>query len=123
MYKACSRCGKIHSSNFKCNYGIEYKGGIERKLRSTYAWTMKSQEIREKANYLCEVCRDQGIYTYNDLGVHHITKVREDESKLLEDENLICLCPDHHSQADKGEIDKEYLTRLARDREARQVIC
>lgn len=116
MFKACSRCGKIHSSNFKCTKGIEYKGGAERKLRSKYAWTEKSKQTRENANHLCEVCRDQGVFTYDNIEVHHITKVREDESGLLDDENLICLCQEHHKQADKGEIDKEYLLRLARQR-------
>lgn len=116
MFKACSKCGKIHSSNFKCNVGVEYKGGNERKLRSKYAWTKKSSQTRETANHLCEVCRDQGIFTYDNIEVHHITKVREDESGLLNDENLICLCQEHHKQADRNEIDKEYLLRLAKQR-------
>ena len=92
MYKSCSRCGKIHPSDHKCTVGREYTGGNERKLRSTYAWTLKSQEIRERANHLCEVCRDQNIYTYNNIEVHHIEKVKDDESLLLDDNNLICLC-------------------------------
>ena len=117
MWKSCSRCGKIHASDYQCTVGRIYRGGKERKLRSTYSWTLKSQEIRERANHLCEVCRDQGVYTYNNIEVHHIVKVREDETRLLDNLNLICLCKDHHEQADNNEIDKEYLIELARKRE------
>ena len=117
MYKTCSRCGKMHPYNYICNVGKSYQGGAERKERSRYAWTKKSQEIRERANYLCEVCRDRGAYTYKDIEVHHITKVREDKTKLLDNLNLICLCTEHHKQADRGELDKDYLSELARKRE------
>ena len=116
MYKSCSRCGKIHDSKYKCYKGIIYSGGNERKLRSSYAWQKKSQDIREQAQGLCEVCRDQGQITYNNLEVHHIEKLAEHEELLLEDDNLICLCVTHHKQADSGEIDKEYLRQLARVR-------
>lgn len=117
MWKACSRCGKIHDVNHKCNVNRVYNGGRERELRDTYAWQKKSLEVREKAQYLCEVCRDQGVYTYNDLEVHHIDKVKDEPSKLLDNHNLVCLCVTHHKQADRGEIDKEYLKRLAEARE------
>ena len=117
MYKACSRCGKIHDSSFKCTANDIHKNRTERKLRSTYKWTKKSEEIREKANYLCEVCRDKGIINYTDIEVHHITKVIDDPNSLLDNYNLICLCQDHHKQADKGLIDRDYLLKLARKRE------
>lgn len=117
MYKSCSKCGKMHPFNYKCNVGKVYQGGSERRLRSTNKWTLKSQEIRENANYLCEVCRDNNIITYKDLEVHHITKVKDDESLLLDNYNLVCLCQEHHKQADKGEIDTDYLRKLAKARE------
>ena len=120
MFKACSKCGKIHPRNYQCNVGRIYSGGEERNLRSTYAWTCKSAEIREKANYLCEVCRDQDKITessYQDVEVHHIEKLKENNSLLLDNYNLICLCVEHHKQADNNEIDKEYLKELARKRE------
>ena len=117
MYKSCSRCGKIHPQNFKCTQGKVYDGGTERQARNTYAWELKSKEIRERANYLCEVCRDNNIYTYKNLEVHHITKIREDETLLLDNYNLICLCQQHHKEADRGNIDADYLRELARKRE------
>ena len=117
MYKSCSRCGKIHPQNFKCTQGKVYDGGTERKLRQSRRWTEKSEEIRERANYLCEVCRDKGIYTYKNLEVHHIIKIRDDESLLLDNYNLICLCQMHHKDADRGNIDADYLRELAKNRE------
>ena len=116
MYKACSRCGKIHDSRFACNSG-RYNGGEERRLRSSYKWTKKSEQIRDKANWLCEVCRDQGIINHESLEVHHITKLTEDTQGLLDDYNLICLCTEHHKLADDGKLDSDYLRRLAEDRE------
>ena len=118
MFRSCSVCGKMHPRNYKCHPKRKYEGGEERGLRSTYKWTKKSEEIRERANWLCEVCRDQGRYTHEDLSVHHIDKVREDSTKLLDDENLICLCDLHHKQADSGELSKDYLRELVKKREA-----
>ena len=117
MFKSCSKCGKIHPKNYQCRVGRTYTGGNERKLRSTYAWTKTSLRVRDESNFLCEICREQGIYNYNNIEVHHIVKVKDDESKLLDNENLICLCQEHHKQADNNEIDKDYLLRLARERE------
>ena len=117
MYKACSRCGKIHNSTYKCNKGRIYTGGKERELRALNKWHMKSKEIREASNYLCAVCKEEGLYTYNNLEVHHIIKVTEDETKLLDNYNLICLCQEHHKLADSGDIDKDYLFKLAELRE------
>lgn len=120
MFKSCSKCGKIHDANFRCQVGRIYQGGEERKLRSKYSWTLKSKEIREKANHLCEVCRDQGMINYENISVHHIIKIRDDKSLTLDNDNLICLCEEHHTQADENKLDVEYLKRLASDREGRE---
>lgn len=121
MYRSCSKCGRIHKVGEQCPTfkPITYRKTEESKLRSTYAWTSKSREIRDKANGLCEVCRDKGIYTYKGLEVHHITKLRDDSDKLLDNYNLICLCVEHHKQADNGELDINYLKKLAKTREER----
>ena len=119
MFKSCSRCGRIHDSNFQCSKNKVYKTTRERKLRSRYVWSLKSQEIREKANYLCEVCKDQNIFTYENLEVHHIEKLRDREDLLLDNYNLICLCVEHHKLADKNQLSKDYLKHLAELREGR----
>ena len=107
----------MHPYGQSCRVFREYKTTEERKQRSTYAWTLKSQEIRDKANYLCEVCKDEGKITYNNIEVHHIVKIKEDRAGLLDNDNLICLCSEHHKKADRNEIPASYLKALAIRRE------
>ena len=114
--KSCSRCGRIHTRGYRCNAGRVYSRTDDAKLRSRYSWTKKAKQIKDDALGLCEVCRAKGLYTYDDLEVHHITKLRDDPTGLLNDENLICLCAYHHKQADAGEIDADYLRELAKRR-------
>ena len=116
MYKSCSRCGRVHDTRINCPIKRQYIKTDEKALRNKYVWAKKSLDVREKANYLCEVCRDQNTFTYNDLEVHHIEKLKERPDLLLDDNNLICLCVTHHKQADSGELDKDYLKRLANKR-------
>lgn len=117
MLKSCSRCGKIHDYNYKCNKGKVYKKNDIDKLRSTKKWTDKSIEIREASNYLCSVCLDKGIINYENLEVHHIIKLQDQPELLLENDNLICLCKYHHKQADEGKIDQDYLLNLVKKRD------
>ncbi len=117
MYKACSVCGRVHDDAKRCYIGRVYAGGNERALRNKKAWHRKSFEIRERAQFLCEVCRDLGEITYKNLEVHHIEKVRDREDLLLDNYNLICLCQRHHKEADDGKLDIDYLRRLAERRE------
>lgn len=119
MLKACSKCGRLHDYNYKCNVGKMYGGGDERKLRNTFAWAQKSRQVRDDANWLCEACRDKGKYVYDNLEVHHIVKIADDKSLLLEDSNLVCLCVECHKLADAGRIDPDYLRELAARRGAR----
>ena len=118
MYKSCSRCGRIHPAGQKCTKGRTYRNDKQRELRARYAWAKKSQDIKDRSHYLCAVCYDMGAITTEDLSVHHIDKLSERADLLLEDENLICLCGKHHRQADKGEIDKDYLRQLVRNRDS-----
>ena len=117
MLKACSRCGKIHPYNQQCYKNVVYKGGEERELRAKSVWHKKSREIRENAQYLCEVCRDQGKINYDQLEVHHIIPLKIAPELLLDNNNLVCLCSMHHHQADNGEISIDYLHKLAAIRE------
>lgn len=117
MFKSCSRCGKIHDINYKCNVGKVYKHNEIDKLRSTTRWTNKSIEIREASNYLCSVCLDEGILNYDNLEVHHINKLQDNPEQWLDNDNLICLCKYHHKQADEGKIDKDYLIELVKKRD------
>ena len=115
ILKACSRCGKIHSDSFICPSlnKRKYNKTDENELRSRHSWQLKRESIRERSFYLCAICKERGDYTAKDIEIHHIRKLRDYPQGLLEDDNLICLCIDHHKQADRGEIDPNYLRRLA----------
>ncbi len=102
--------------NYKCTAGKVYAGGDERKLRNKNKWHEKADQIKEDAGRLCEVCRAEGRYTYRNLETHHIEKLRERPDLLLDDTNLICLCTECHKRADAGELSKEYLRELVRER-------
>lgn len=122
MLKACSRCGKIHAFNYICNVGRERsfrdrKDKEASRLRSTNAWKKKREAIRELSFNLCEVCRAQGIYNYTDIEIHHIKKLSEDTTGFLDDDNLIALCVKHHKQADRNELDADYLRELVKLRQ------
>ena len=119
MYKTCVKCGKIHKDTYKCKAikRIEAKTD-EAELRNTNKWHNKSMEIRERASFMCEVCRDEGRYTYNNLEVHHITKLKVAPHLLTDDTNLVCLCTYHHKLADAGFIDADYLRELAARRDS-----
>ena len=127
MFKACSRCGKIHPYNVKCTAGIDwnkYKSDTD-KLHNTTAWHNKAFEIKQRSMFLCAVCMDEWKQNHeasklssDNLEVHHITKLRDDPELLLDDLNLICLCRTHHRKADNNQLDPDYLRRLARLRDA-----
>ena len=77
---------------------------------------MKREEIKKASKWLCAVCFEEGVYNYNSLEVHHITKLKDNLDGLLDDYNLICLCKHHHELADAGKIDADYLRELAKKR-------
>ena len=116
MYKTCSRCGKIHETSYKCFKGLN--NDPEKRLRNTSRWKKKRAEIKEASKYICAVCYDRDrYYNHRGLEIHHITKLRHAPELLTDNLNLIALCPEHHKQADAGEIDKDYLLKLAQERE------
>lgn len=119
IYKTCGRCGLLHDHKYTCRKGVErskYKTS-EDKLRNTYQWHATAKWVKKESNYLCAVCLDHGVYSYDGLEVHHIIKIKDDASKLLDINNLICLCRYHHMLADSGDLDKNYLFNLVKKRE------
>ena len=117
MLFSCSKCGKIHDKSFRCRGSASLPQTEEQALRSKYKWTKKSRDIRERSYHLCAICKELGDYSPKDIEVHHIIKIRDDKSLLLEDNNLVALCVDHHKKADLGEIDIDYLRKLAAKRD------
>lgn len=119
MLRACSKCGRIHDINYKCKSTRERADKEAARLRNLNKWHKKSEDIRERSFNLCAICQELGEINYLSIEVHHIIKLKDDPSGLLEDSNLIALCSYHHKLADKGEYDIEYLKDLAKKRDIR----
>lgn len=126
MLKACSRCGKIHAAG-QCKIKPAYAGkkydrseNIAYSFRQKARWTKKSRQIRQDAQFLCEVCRDKGKLVYQFLSVHHIIPLKENTSLGYEDSNLICLCSSCHELAEAGIISRDYMHMLAERRIGRK---
>ena len=120
MLKSCQYCGRIHPKDFNCGKKPVRSSRTrdEREAgRYSYAFTMKSREIKERSNHLCTVCLKEGRLTYDGLETHHITKLVDAPDLLLEDSNLICLCQRHHEMADTGLIAADELRGLALERD------
>ena len=117
MLRACSKCGRVHDSSYKCNKG-RLPQTDEQTLRNLSKWHKKSEEIRDRSFNLCAICQDKGEINYLNIEVHHIIKLRDDPNGLLEDSNLIALCSYHHKLADKGEYDIDYLKALVKKRDS-----
>lgn len=119
MLRACSRCGQLHNYGAKCPRvkSRKFTSNEETKLRSLASWQRKRESIKERSFYLCAICKEEGDYRAKDIEVHHIIKLRDYPNGLLDDHNLIALCIAHHKQADNGEIDPEYLHKLADTRD------
>jgi predicted restriction endonuclease len=67
--------------------------------------TAKSKELKQRYNYLCQVCskplptRD-GFYSE----VHHLQPLGADHKGVDDEENMIVVCPNHHALFDSGAI-------------------
>jgi len=111
MLKSCSICGTIHEFNKTCRRSRKKKNTQANTFRKTNKWTEKSKCVRERDNYLCQICllskyNTNYKYTYEQLEVHHIVSIEEDYSKRLDSMNLITLCKYHHKMAEEGKISR-----------------
>ena len=62
---------------------------------------------------MCRVCLEQGRITTGKIEAHHIVPLVEDKDLAYDVDNGITLCIKHHKAADRGEIDRDKLRRLA----------
>jgi len=109
MLVSCPRCGRIHERGYRCPR-IRAKAETEAaNFRRTSAWKRKSLAIRERDNYLCQVCLKEGVLEHRGISVHHIVPVAEDGMRALDDDNLITLCEYHHQLAETGKISRDEL--------------
>lgn len=126
MKISCMYCGKIHEKKFDCGkkpkkiYGKRKKSD---RFRWQQAWKKKREEIKERDNYLCQVCLNgeypinDRVLNYENLEVHHIEKLNDRPDLALENSNLITLCENHHEMAEKGAISSDYLTKIVAEKE------
>lgn len=56
-------------------------------------------------------------YQHEELSVHHIIPIAENEKKKLDNRNLITLCRYHHEEAEKGNIARTELLMIAKEQE------
>ena len=120
MFKSCNKCGSIHDHNYTCYKTLRKKElTIANKFRNTNRWATKSLAIRQRDNYLCQVClagiyTTTAVYNYNKLEVHHIESLEDSYHLRLDDDNLITLCSYHHKLAEEGSISKDILRLLTK---------
>lgn len=116
MKKSCKYCGRVHPIGYECpRKPVRKKRGNREaeRIRNSYAWRQKREEIRERDHYLCRHCLERGRFTRDGLEVHHIIPLEERPELALEDNYLITLCGRDHERAERGEIDRGALLRLA----------
>lgn len=130
MLVSCKYCGKIHERSFDCGKKPKYnrkqkERREEDRLRGLQVWKKKRKAIKDRDNCMCQICnRDKfdtyGMkYNHDNIQVHHIVPIREEESIWLDDDNLICLCKYHHERAEQGEISREVLKSIAEEQNSK----
>ena len=113
---SCARCGRVHPYG-ECPvprpiYKQKDKTDIQ-KWRSSAQWQRKASQIMRRDANLCKMCLADGLITRHGLSVHHIVPIAQDESRRLDDSNLITLCRRHHELVEGDERYAGLLTRLA----------
>ena len=116
MLKKICRCGKVIPYNLKvcdeckCRIELERKQNIKYYKKATYErdskynnfykskeWNSVRQLAIIRDHALCKDCLDKNTITsYNT--VHHIIPIKEEWSKRLDIDNLICLCESCHQK-------------------------
>ena len=111
MLKSCKYCGRIHDSKYDCGMKpvVHNRRTDYDRFRNTAKWQQKREEIKQRDNYLCQVCirnlhNTSRRYNSEGISVHHAHKLNDAYDKRLDDDNLITLCEYHHKMADDGTI-------------------
>ena len=127
MLKACKYCGKIHDTHYDCKRKPVRSRGRAADSKSYYfrrsdTWTRKSQEIRERDGYLCQICirklyNTLRQFNYDTLSVHHIVPIHEDYDKRLDNDNLLTVCRMHHEMCEDGTISRREQLKIAKEQE------
>lgn len=126
MKKSCPYCGRIHEKKFNCGKRPQKKKLQYKKdsFRSTAVWQHKREEIKQRDNYMCQVCFRrlyQTIEPFNaeDISVHHNIPLEEDYEKRLDNDNLITLCGYHHELAENQIIPRSLIREIIAEQTAK----
>lgn len=118
--KSCRYCGGVHEASFECpkkpvkKYKVVRKKSKYNSFMSSAAWQKTREFIKIRDYGVCRVCFEEGKLTYQ-VQCHHIIPTKElIESEWLDVNNLICLCKEHHEDAEAGVIKRETLFDLVR---------
>lgn len=134
MLRSCKYCGRVHEDTRPCEQkkaaqekrvrlisAREYRRDkASYRFRSSPDWTKRSVQIRERDHYLC-LCCAAGLkgtikrYNQEDLEVHHIIPIKEDETLRLEETNLITVCKYHHYLCEIGTISRQQQMQLVEE--------
>jgi 5-methylcytosine-specific restriction protein A len=124
MLKSCKYCGRIHDSKHDCGRKPQPKKyrTDKDKFRSTAVWQRKTEEIKQRDLYLCQICIRELYntnikYNYNNLSIHHAIPLEIDSDKRLDNDNLITICAYHHEMAEKEEIPRKEILGIIREQE------
>lgn len=132
MLKSCHYCGRIHDKNYMClqkeaaiKSRQKKKGKKEDRFRSSAEWKWKREDIRIRDRQMCQVCA-RGLYDAEkevrtkDIEVHHIVPIEEDWDSRMDGENLVTLCRYHHEMAEKNQIKRIILKKIAQEQEEKE---
>lgn len=134
--KSCKYCGRIHDSKFICNNKQKAINDRQKKyktsnleiyrLRNSKAWQDKREEIKERDNYLCQICIRKlygtvNQYTYDGISVHHAESLESNWDKRLDNDNLITTCDPHHEMMESGEIPLDVVKDIIREQESKNI--
>ena len=131
LKKFCPKCNEVLISiNDKCCENCMIKTKKERHeyyriynqnrdsisdFYNTKEWRAIRLIALARQLHLCQVCLTKKIFTKADM-VHHIIPLRDDYTKGLELDNLICLCDTCHkkvhAQYDRSEFDKQEMINI-----------
>lgn len=127
MKKSCPYCGRIHEKNFNCGKRPQKKKLRYKKdsFRSTAVWQHKREEIKQRDNYMCQICFRQLYQTIErfnaeDISVHHNIPLEEDYEKRLDNDNLITLCSYHHELAENQTIPRSLIRKIIAEQTAKE---
>lgn len=122
--KSCKYCGRVHDENYRCNKKPVKKKKTDDivRFRNSPRWQKKRKQIKERDNYLCQICIRELYGTkrkYNsaNLQVHHAVPINSNEDLKLDENNLITLCSMHHSMCDKSKIPYKEVKKIINEQE------